>query len=181
MAAENIVLIGFMGSGKSSIGRLIASKLRYRFVDTDQLVVSGTGMEISELFRLHGEAHFRDEERRALESLKNETRHVIATGGGIVTRLENRPALLELGFVVWLSANEDTIFERISRNTKRPLLQTPNPRETIANLLAERMPLYKSVAHFTIDTSTQSHNAIAEAVIAEGRRFFLRPESSTME
>lgn len=172
MAGENIVLIGFMGSGKSSIGRLIAAKLRYSFVDTDQIVVKKSGTGISEIFRLHGEDYFRVQERLAIESLKTGMGQVIATGGGVVTRPENTALLRELGFVVWLTASEEVIFNRVSRNKKRPLLQTPNPRQTIADLLAQREPLYEAAAHWKIDTSTQSHEAIADALIAQARSFF---------
>lgn len=172
MSGENIVLIGFMGSGKSSIGRLIAAKLRYSFVDTDQIVVKKSGAEISEIFRLHGEDYFRVQERLAIESLKTDTRRVIATGGGVVTRPENVALLRELGFVVWLTASEEVIFDRVSRNTKRPLLQTPNPRQTIADLLAKRTPLYDAAAHWKIDTSTKSHEAVADALIAQAQLFF---------
>ncbi len=176
MAGNHIVLIGFMGSGKSSIGRLIAAKLGCHFVDTDQIVVREAGMEIPEIFRLHGEDSFRERERRAIESLKGGTTHrVIATGGGVVTRPENARLLRELGFVVWFTASEEVIFNRVSRNKKRPLLQTPNPRQTIASLLAQREPLYAAAAHWKIDTSAFSHDAVARETIAEARRFFSNP------
>ena len=172
MPRENIVLIGFMGSGKSSVGRLIASSLDYRFVDTDQMIVHKIGAEISEIFRTQGEAFFRDEERQALELLQQGDRLVIATGGGIVTREANIPLLRKLGFVVWLTAREEIIFDRVSRNTKRPLLQTVNPRETISQLLVQRNPLYEAAAQFAFDTSDFPHGGIAEAIIeAAGRHF----------
>ena len=172
MAHENIVLIGFMGSGKSSVGRLIASKLDQRFLDTDHLIVQQSGQEISEIFKTHGESYFRDQERLTLESLQDTTRCVIATGGGIISRLENIPLLHQLGFVVWLTANEEVIFDRVSRNAKRPLLQTANPRETISNLLVQRNPLYQQAAQFTMDTSDYPHGAIAETIMAEADRYF---------
>jgi shikimate kinase len=169
---ENIVLIGFMGSGKSSVGRLIASKLGYRFVDTDHLVVDAAGSRISEIFAAKGEAHFRELETRALESLLGRERLVVATGGGIVTRKKNVAMLKTLGFVAWLKADEEVIFERVSRSKKRPLVQTADPRETIAKLLAERTPLYAGAARFATDTSARTHAQIADEVIAEARRFF---------
>jgi len=172
MALENIVLIGFMGSGKSSVGRMIASKLDQRFLDTDHLIVQKSGQEISEIFKAQGESYFRDQERLTLESLQDTTRCIIATGGGIITCPENIPLLHQLGFVVWLTANEEVIFDRVSRSTKRPLLQTANPRETISNLLAQRNPLYHEAAQFTVDTSDYPHGAIAETIIAEAERYF---------
>ena len=95
---------------------------------------------------------------------------VLATGGGIVTRESNLPLLHQLGFVVELTASEEVIFERVSRNKARPLLQTPNPRETVSQLLAKREPFYSAAADYTLDTTTKSHTQAADAIIAEARR-----------
>ena len=169
---QNIVLIGFMGSGKTSIGRLIAGRLGFQFVDTDALIVQRAGREIAEIFASEGEEHFRDLETAALESLGHRERCVIATGGGVVLRERNRELLRALGFVVLLMASADAIFERVSRNTKRPLLQTANPRETVAAMLAARQPAYEAAAQWKLDGTALSHAAAAEAVIAEARRAF---------
>ena len=170
--ACNIVLIGFMGSGKSSIGRMLATKLGFHLLDTDALVVEDAGMQITEIFEWKGEEVFREYEARALHYLveRNARGVVVATGGGIVTRESNLPLLHQLGFVVGLTASEEVIFERVSRNRARPLLHTPDPRETVAQLLARRAPLYEAAADFTIDTSTKSHTQVADAIIAEARR-----------
>jgi shikimate kinase len=168
----NIVLIGFMGSGKSSIGRRVASGLGFQFVDTDALLVERDGREIAEIFAQDGEVRFRDLETSVLESLSGRERCVISTGGGVVLREENRALLRELGFVVWLTASEDVIFERVSRTNKRPLLRTANPRETVNQLFAARRPLYEAAAQFTLDTTTLAHGQAADAVIAEARRAF---------
>ena len=169
---ENIVLIGFMGSGKTAVGRLIAGRLGRKFVDTDRLITERTGLGIPEIFKTRGESHFRDEERLALESLRSADRCVIATGGGIVVRPENTALLQELGFVTWLTASGQVIFNRVSRNKNRPLLQTGNPRETIARLLAERNALYETAAQFTLDTSELSREQIAGTVIEKAQEFF---------
>jgi shikimate kinase len=169
----NIVLIGFMGSGKSSIGRHVASRLGFQFVDTDALLVARDGREITEIFAQEGEARFREMEASVLESLAPRTRCVISTGGGVVVREENRALLRALGFTVWLTAAEDVIFERVSRNNKRPLLHTPHPRETVSQLLAIRRPWYEETARFTLDTSTMMHGDAADAIVAEARRAFL--------
>jgi shikimate kinase len=169
---HNIVLIGFMGSGKSSVGRLIAGRLGFHFVDTDALIVQRAGREIAEIFATDGEERFREIETAALESLALRDRCVIATGGGVVLRERNRELLRELGFVVLLTAAEDVIFERVSRNAKRPLLETANPRETVTALLAARQPAYAAAAQWTLDNSTLSHAAAAEAVIAEAKSAF---------
>ncbi len=168
--STNLVLVGFMGSGKSSVGRLLATYLGFRFVDTDALVVKAAGQPISEIFAQHGEATFRDAESVVLRSLAGKSQMVVATGGGIVEREENHPLLREIGFVVGLSAEEEVIFERVSRNNKRPLLQTPNPRKTISQLLAKRAPLYQAVAQWTIDSTTKTHAEVANEIIAEAQR-----------
>ena len=168
----NLVLVGFMGSGKSSVGRLLATRLGFQFVDTDALVVKEAGMPITEIFERHGEAAFRDMEAAALHSLIGKKSLVVATGGGIVTREENIDSLHQLGFTCGLMADEETIFERVSRNTKRPLLQTPNPRQTISELLAARAPLYAKAAQFQVDTSTKTHAEVAEEILSEAFRRF---------
>ncbi len=160
-ARENVVLVGFMGSGKSSVGRLLARTLQGRFVDTDRLVVDRAGRDITEIFATDGEGFFRQEESRALRSLLGGSRLVVATGGGILTVPENVPALRRLGFVVWLTASEEVIWERVSRNRKRPLLHTDNPRETVRALLAKRNPLYAAAADITVDTTGLTHAEVA--------------------
>ena len=169
---ENIVLTGFMGSGKSAVGRLIAKRLRFQFVDTDQLIVKRSGMPISEIFAQHGEEYFRDLETAELESLDHLRQSVIATGGGVVVKERNHAILARLGFVVWLTASEDVIFNRVSRNDKRPLLQTEDPRATIREMLAARRPLYEKAAQFALDTTTFSHGEAADKVIAAARSAF---------
>ncbi|EDY18636.1 Shikimate kinase [Chthoniobacter flavus Ellin428] len=169
---NNIVFIGFMGSGKTSVGRLVAQRLGFQFVDTDAVVVERAGMQISEIFARHGEPWFRDHETSALSSLSILNRSVISTGGGIVLRPQNRALLQELGFVVWLTASEDVIFERVSRNKKRPLLQTADPRRTVHELLEQRHDLYQGTAQFTVNSTELSHEAAAEAVIAKARKAF---------
>lgn len=168
----NIVLTGFMGSGKSSVGRLVAAKLGFQFVDTDAIIVSRTGREIAEIFATDGEERFREIETAAIESLTTLNRCAISTGGGAILRAENRALLQDMGFVVWLTASEDVLFERVSRNSRRPLLQTANPRETLTQLLAGRRALYEAAAQFTLDTSAMTHAEAADAVIAEARRAF---------
>lgn len=170
--SKNVALVGFMGTGKSTIGRLVARELGWRFADTDQLIERRAGCEISEIFAREGERFFRAQEHAALASLRGEWRHVVATGGGIVTRGENVSLLRELGFVVWLTADEETIFERVSRNANRPLLHTPHPRATVAALLAARRPLYESAAHFALDTAQVSQAEAAKTIVAETLRFF---------
>ncbi len=171
-ARTNIVLIGFMGSGKSSIGRRVATQLGFQFVDTDALLVERDGRAVTDIFAQDGETRFRELETAVLESLGTRDRCVISTGGGVILREENRVLLRNFGFVVWLTASEDVIFNRVSRNTKRPLLHTADPRATVRQLLAARRPLYEAIADLTLDTSTLAHGQAADAVVAAARRAF---------
>ncbi|HEX4084451.1 MAG TPA: shikimate kinase [Chthoniobacteraceae bacterium] len=153
-----------MGSGKSSVGRLIARVLRGRFVDTDRMVVDHVGRQITEIFASDGEVFFREQESAVLRSLLGLRHQVIATGGGIVTLPANGALLRQLGMVVWLSASEEIIWDRVSRNRNRPLLHTENPRDTIRQLLEKRNPLYEAVAEMKIDTTLLTHAEVAERI-----------------
>ncbi len=172
LLATNLVLVGFMGSGKSSVGRLLATRLGFRFVDTDALVTHSAGMPITDIFARRGEEAFREMETAALASLLGKKGLVVATGGGIVTREANLPMLHELGYTVGLLADEKTIFERVSRNNRRPLLQTADPRRTIAELLAARAPLYTAAAQQLVETSEKTHAEVAAEILEEALRRF---------
>lgn len=169
---ENIVFIGFMGSGKSTVGKIVARKLRFQFLDTDKIVAERARMTIPEIFEHHGEPHFRERETAVLESLLGVRRHVFATGGGIVTEPRNLPILRRLGLVVLLKADSEEIYRRVSRNTERPLLQVENPRERVFDLMAERQPLYEQAAQFQVDSTTLRHEEVADLIINEARRVF---------
>ena len=166
----NLVLIGYMGTGKSSVGRQLARFAHMRFVDTDDLIVAAAGRTIPEIFAAEGVDHFRQLETQVLRDLAGSAATVVATGGGIVTRPENLPLLRALGTIVWLTASEDVIFERVSRNRNRPLLQTENPRETMHQLLTERLPLYRQNSDIVADTSWMSQGDVAHAILMEARR-----------
>jgi shikimate kinase len=161
---QNVVLVGFMGSGKSSVGRLVARTLEGRFVDTDRLVVDREKREINDIFAQQGERFFRQLESSALRSLLGRSGLAIATGGGIVTVPRNGPMLKKLGLVVWLTAHEDVLWERVSRNKKRPLLLTDNPRETVRSLLEARNPMYEAAAEMTVDTTDLTHAEVAAKI-----------------
>lgn len=161
-----------MGSGKSAVGRQVAARLRFQFVDTDDLIAERSGLAIPEIFARHGEPHFRELETSALESCGMFSRYVIATGGGVILRPENHALLRSLGFIVQLTASEDVIFERVSRNANRPLLQTPDPRGTVARMLEERRPLYDQVADFTVDNSSMPHADCTQEIVSAVRKAF---------
>jgi shikimate kinase len=169
---QNIVLIGFMGCGKTTVGQRVAEKLGWQFVDTDALVVEAAGLSIADIFATAGEAGFREIESSVLTTLASGESRVIASGGGIVTQPRNEALLRSLGFVVWLNASEQTIFDRVSRNPHRPLLQTRDPRATIHELLEKRRPLYADFAHLTIETAGLEPEEIAYGICESARHFF---------
>jgi shikimate kinase len=160
-----IVLIGFMGAGKSSVGRTLARMTGLPRFDTDEMVGVQYGLTISEIFETHGEEKFREAETDALRELSGRGQAVIVTGGGIVLRPENVDLLRALGTVVYLRADEATLFERISRRTTRPLLRTENPRATVTELLRTRLPLYEAAAEVEVGTSALNHDEVAKLIL----------------
>lgn len=162
---RNIVLVGFMGSGKSSVGRILASLTGFALVDTDQLVVQEAGVPIPEIFRRHGEPEFRRLETAVVRGLVGRIGLIVATGGGVIVSPENRRLLAEIGPVVWLDATTEQLHQRV-RHSRRPLLQTDDPRRTLEELYAAREPLYREAASVRIDSSRLSHRQTAEAVLA---------------
>ena len=168
----NLILIGFMGSGKTTVGRMAGRKLRFQFLDTDNLIAERAGMDVAEIFAKSGEEAFRRLETRALESIAPLTRYVVSTGGGAVLREENRKLLRSMGFVILLTAREEVIHDRVAHQNKRPLLQTEDPRGTIARLMEERREAYESTAHLVMDTSDFTQEQTSEAVINAARQAF---------
>lgn len=169
---DNLALIGFMGAGKSSVARELTRLTGRKLVDTDRIIVERAGRPIAEIFDREGEPRFRALENEAIASLAAARGMIIATGGGIVERPENAEALRALGCVVWLTASDDVLFERVSRTRHRPLLRTADPRATLVEISARRRPLYAACAHRTVDTSVLSHAEAAEAVLEAARDFF---------
>ncbi len=158
-----------MGCGKSSVGRRIASNTGHRFVDTDEVVSSRAGRSISQIFSDLGEARFRELETEALAELSTASGIVLATGGGIILHEENREALRRIGPVIWLDADPDILFERVSRNKKRPLLRTDDPRATFDALLASRQPVYEAASDHRVDSTGLSHEDVARIVVEKSR------------
>ena len=150
--SRNLILIGFMGTGKTTIGKRVATSLGFRFEDTDALITRKAGKPITRIFEEDGEEAFRDLETEVLQKISEQSGRVISTGGGIVTRPRNREILKSAGFVIWLKASPETIYERIRHNRSRPLLQTPDPETTIRELLAERSDSYEASKNLAITT-----------------------------
>ena len=163
-ANRSIVLIGFMGTGKSAVGRLLALQKGWPRFDTDEMIATALKMPISEIFVRLGEERFRTEETAVLEKLEVVGPAIVVTGGGVVMRPENVARLRELGTIVCLTANPATLLERLGRRSNRPLLETENPAETLQTLLREREPFYQAAADFTVDTSALSHAQVAQSV-----------------
>jgi shikimate kinase len=149
---RNLILIGFMGTGKTTVGQRVARSLGYRFVDTDKLIVKEFGKPIPRIFAEEGEDFFRDAETETLRRCADGENQVISTGGGIILREANRGLLHDAGYVIWLRASPESIYERVKRNRNRPLLQTADPLATIRDLLAARADLYDACSDLSITT-----------------------------
>lgn len=174
MPPKNIVLIGFMGSGKSTVGRELHQRLGYPWVDTDHLIEQRERKSIAAIFAESGEEAFRDLETRVLEELNEPQvpRRIISTGGGVIGRAQNRALLRGLGYVVWLHAPTSVIVERTSKNRDRPLLHTEDPVARIEALLAVRQPLYAETAHLKVDTAGLDCGELATGILESARYFF---------
>jgi shikimate kinase len=162
---DAIVLIGFMGAGKSSVGRTLARITGLPRFDTDEMVAARFGLTVSEIFENEGEEAFREAETAALRELADKRGAIITTGGGILLRPENADLVRQLGTVVHLEADEETLFRRINRRTTRPLLRTENPRATLTELLRMRLPLYQAAADLQVDTSLLTHDEVAKKIL----------------
>ena len=164
----NLALIGFMGTGKSSVGRLVAEQLHFDYLDTDELIQARTGRTISNIFDEEGEAFFRKLERQLVKELTARRRTVIATGGGLPTVAANLASLKTHALVVCLWASPEKIRERVRNQTHRPLLRDPNPGLKIRELLAVREPFYRQ-ADVLINTDLRSAREVAQQVVHQFR------------
>ena len=160
-SSGNIFLVGLMGAGKTSVGKLLARRLGKAFSDCDQEIERSTGVRIPVIFEIEGEAGFRARERRIVAELAQRSGIVLATGGGAVLAPENRSALHEHGIVVYLCASPHDLWQRTRHDRNRPLLQTANPLGKLMELFTERDPLYREIADLVVDTGNQSVSALA--------------------
>lgn len=161
---KNIVLTGFMGAGKSVVGRKLAERLGLGVVDTDDVIEEESGMEISEIFSRFGEARFRELESEAVQKVASLENSVIVTGGGVVLKAENIDTLREKGVIVYLHAAPETVYNRVKNETHRPLLQVEDPLKKIKELLDFRAPFYAN-NDIEIDTSNLSVDEVVEEII----------------
>ena len=158
----NIFLVGLMGAGKTSVGKLLAKRVGKEFYDCDQEIERATGVKIPVIFEIEGEAGFRAREARMLAELAVRSEIVLATGGGAVLSAENRKLLSENGIVVYLRAGAADLWQRTRHDRNRPLLQTDEPLARLEQLFAERDPLYRSIADIIVDTGSQSLGSLIQ-------------------
>lgn len=160
-----LVLVGLMGAGKSAVGRRLAGKLNIPFIDADSEIEAAAGCSIEEIFARHGEPAFRDGERRVVARLlETQPMHVLATGGGAFIDPSTRALIREQGISIWLRANLDILFERVSRRSHRPLLKTGDPRAKLADLMEERYPIYAE-ADIIVDSGAGPIGSMVDRVI----------------
>jgi 3-dehydroquinate synthase len=162
---NNIFLVGLMGAGKTTIGRLLARKLNKRFVDSDHEIEARTGASIPWIFEIEGEACFRRREADMIRELSAQHDLVLATGGGAVLNPASRALLAERGTVVYLRASINSILARTSHDKNRPLLQTADPRKKLEELLAQRDPLYREIADLVIDTGRPNVQSMVQTIL----------------
>jgi shikimate kinase len=159
--ATNIFLVGLMGAGKTSVGKLLARRLGKTFIDADHEIERITGVRIPLIFEIEGESGFRARESKILAELLTRSHIVLATGGGAVLLEQNRRLLSECGTVVYLRATPQDLWHRTRHDRNRPLLHTANPLAKLNDLFVERDPLYREVAHLIVDTGNQSLSSLA--------------------
>ena len=164
---DNIYLIGLMGAGKTTIGRQLARALDMPFYDSDKAIEDKTGVDIPTIFEFEGEEGFRNREQKMIEQLSGLNGVVLATGGGVILREQNRELLKTNGFVVYLQCPVDRILQRTRRDKQRPLLQTENPRERIKLLLEQRETLYLSCSDYKVDTGKMQSKEAVKRIIKQ--------------
>ncbi|MDB5507501.1 MAG: Shikimate kinase [Devosia sp.] len=176
LGGRPLVLVGMMGAGKTTVGRKLATRLGRRFIDSDDEIEKAAGMKIPEIFASRGEAEFRAGEQRVIARLLKEDDLVLASGGGAFVNAETRALIRASAVSVFITAEFEILFNRVSRRGNRPLLKTPNPRETLKQLIAERTPIYAE-ADVTVQSKDVPQDVVAGEVVAAVLAH-LRPEAS---
>lgn len=164
---QNIYLVGLMGAGKTTVGKQLARRLGRVFLDTDHEIVHRTGVPIPTIFEIEGEPGFRRREAQTIADLTQMSGIVLATGGGVVLNPDNRRALHDSGWVVYLNAPPAQLFERTRHDRNRPLLQVDDPLAKLKELHAQRDPLYRETAHFTVDGGRMSASTVVQLILKE--------------
>ncbi len=164
LAGRTLVLVGMMGAGKSSIGRRLATRLSLPFVDADTEIEAAANASIPEIFDRHGEAYFRDGERRVIQRLLDGKPKVLAAGGGAFIQPETRAAIQKGAISIWLKADRDLLLSRVKRRSGRPLLKNGDPAETIERLIGERYPIYAE-ANIHVQSRDVAHDAVIDDLL----------------
>lgn len=175
---RSIVLVGLMGAGKTTVGRRLAQRLGLAFIDADAEIERAAGETIPEIFERHGEAVFRDGERRVIARLLEQGPQVLATGGGAFMDPETRAKIAALGISVWLKADLDVLMRRVGRRSTRPLLKQGDPRATMEKLMAVRYPVYAE-ADITVESREGPHEAVVDDVVERLDQFRERAEEAS--
>ena len=165
--SNNIFLIGFMGSGKSTIGRFLQKELNMELVEMDARIVEEQGMSINDIFAQYGEDHFRDIESKLILTLGEEGNTIVSCGGGVVVRPQNVEYMKKSGTIVFLTATPETIYERVKNSTDRPILNGHMNVEYIAELMEKRRALYEEAADIRIKTDGKDRNEICREIISK--------------
>lgn len=173
-----LVLIGLMGAGKSTIGRRLAKKLGWKFIDSDDEIVEAAGCSIADIFAIHGEGIFRDLEARVIKRLMQRSHCVIATGGGAWIQESVRTDIKTHATSVWLRAQLPVLLSRVEHRSHRPLLETGDKQGILQKLMDERYPLYEK-ADITVDSGATSHEKVVDAVLEALARYMLTCEDTT--
>jgi shikimate kinase len=164
----NLALIGFMGTGKTSVGRLIAEQLHFDYLDTDEMIQTHTGRAIADIFKTDGEPAFRALEQKVVAELASRVKTVVATGGGLPTNPENFASLKTHALIICLWASPEKIWERVRNQSHRPLLQDADPQKKIRELLAAREPFYRQ-ADVLLNTELRSVREVAQQIVHQFR------------
>lgn len=163
-AGRTVALVGLMGAGKSTVGRRLADRLGRSFFDSDNEIEKAAGLSVADIFSLHGEEEFRRGEHQVLKRLLDLKPHILATGGGAYLNEETRKLMREKAVTVWLNADLETLWKRVSRRNHRPLLRRPDAKEVLSNLFDERRPIYE-LADLTVHSVDGPHSKTVTAII----------------
>ena len=163
-ADRTVALVGLMGAGKSTVGRRLAERLGRSFYDSDNEIEKAAGLSVADILSLHGEEEFRRGEHQVLKRLLDEKPHILATGGGAYLNPETRDLMREKAVTIWLNADLETLWKRVSRRNHRPLLRRPDAKEVLSNLFDERRPIYQ-LADLTVHSVDGPHSKTVSAII----------------
>ena len=164
MDSKNIFIVGAMGSGKSSVGRLFAQRCQKQFLDTDHEIENDSKLDIATIFEKYGEEEFRKKETKLLEDLSGLENHIIATGGGIILKQENIDIMKKMGLIVFLDIDLKTQIQRVKYRKHRPLLKKTDLEKRLKILKSERDPIYNTISDYIIDVSTKDKKTVVEEI-----------------